>query len=80
MNRNLFGLVVITVIILISFLASCDITTRYNVLYVKHNGNSSTKAMQIVRAKSTLQAVAQVEKDCWLTCDSITIKRISKYR
>lgn len=78
MNRKLFGIAVIIVIMLSTFLISCDRTPRYTVLYKMHSGNSIKKASQIVEAESAFQAVAKVEQSCWVSCDSITIEHISR--
>lgn len=78
MNRKLFGTVVIIVIMLSTFLISCDCTPRYTVLYTMHSGNSVKKASQVVEAESAFQAVAKVQQSCWVSCDSITVKHISR--
>ncbi len=77
MNRNIFGLIVIIMIIFVAFLSSCgDGNKEFTILYKRQHALSTKKCSTIIKAKDRAEAVIKFKIYTYTSTDSISIDHI----
>ena len=76
MNRNLFGLLILIVIMVTVALCSCSSQRKYNVLFIRYIGATPIHGETIVECETVEEATKAVKALTWHTNDSIRIEEV----